>query len=142
VFKQILIPMSSAHKTIIILFFALIAKSNYAQVSAIPYYNNLHFQGSFFLLAENDARSNFYTVDLTRFSSEFEKRYFLDQAFKEIKLVRVDAGNMNVAWFKTEKIYSDSEIGHIFQSLQQRTIAESSAMSEVEKTEWTNRINK
>lgn len=116
--------------------FSGLAKTGFAQVEAIPYYSNLNFNHSFFTIAENDAKSNYYAVDLSMFKSDVERAYFENKAFSESKLVRLDAGNANIAWFKAKKVYSDQEIGTLLLQLKDLTINTVASMSESQKQQW------
>jgi hypothetical protein len=124
------------------LLFLLFFKSNFAQVANIPYYNNLNFNDSFFKIAETDAKSNYYVVNLSFFASSIERVYFENLAFNESKLIRLDAGNPNVAWFKVKKVYSDEETANLFLGLKNRTINSIAIMSESQKQEWLTTIGK
>ena len=122
--------------------FSCLFKSNFAQVEAIPYYDHLNFNGSFFSIAETDTKSNYYAVNLSAFSSSIEKAYFENLAFSESKLIRLDAGNPNVAWFKVKKLYSNEEISILLLQLKDRTINTLASMSESQKQEWLTRKGK
>jgi hypothetical protein len=112
-----------------------------AQVEAIPYYSNLHFNNSFFIVAENDVKNNYYAVDLSVFKDEFEKVYFCELAFAEPKLVRLDSGNKNIAWFKTSKS-DENDIAVVFSTLKEKALIKSSSISDTQKQEWLKAINK
>lgn len=117
------------------LFFSL-TKVNFAQVGSIPYYNNLNFNGAFAVISESNAKSDFYTVDLSSFKSAFEKKYFENLAFSESKIVRIDAGNPDVAWFKVDKSFTKEEILKAFEVLRERAIQQASTLSEEQKQNW------
>ncbi|MCW3085445.1 MAG: hypothetical protein JWP12_2811 [Bacteroidetes bacterium] len=113
-----------------------------AQVDNIPYYTNIRFNSSFAVIAENNANSNFYAVNLNDFQTELEKMYFESIAFQQNKIVRIDAGNLNIAWFKVDKTYTDAEISQLFNSLKQQTITQVGSMTELQRQEWLNTNNK
>jgi hypothetical protein len=123
------------------LVFLFLAKITFAQVERIPYYDHVNFNNSFSLIAENDSKNHYIIIDLASFKTEFEKAYFTKITFNENKLVRLDAGNTAMAWFKADKIYSASFITDLFLRLKLETQKISSAMSESQKQEWlTNNI--
>jgi hypothetical protein len=113
-----------------------------AQVDNIPYYTNIHFNSSFAVIAENNANSNFYAVNLNEFQSDLEKMYFESIAFQQNKIVRIDAGNPNIAWFKVDKTYTNAEISQLFNLMKQQTITQVGSMTELQRQEWLNRNNK
>ncbi len=113
-----------------------------AQVDNIPYYTNIRFNNSFTVIAENNTTSNFYAVNLNEFQSELEKMYFESIAFQQNKIVRIDAGNPNIAWFKVDKSYTNAEISQLFNSMKQQTISQVSSMTELQRQEWINTNNK
>jgi hypothetical protein len=119
-----------------ILLFTCFYKAGSAQVESIPYYSNLNFENTFFVIAESDEKSNYYAVDLTVFKSTEEIRYFEKIAFEETKIVRLDAGNQQVAWFKAKKIHSEKDINTLLLNLKDRTVRSFSEMSESQKQDW------
>jgi hypothetical protein len=122
-------------------FIGLTSHKSFAQTSRIPYYDNISFGDSFFKIAETDERSDYYVVDLSKLSSEFQKAFFISLTFAEPKIVRIDADNNNMAWFKANKVFTQTEIAQLFLSLNQRAISADS-MTEAEKNEWLNRNGK
>lgn len=121
--------------------FLSLAKITFAQVERIPYYDHINFNNAFSLNAENDSKNNYIIVDLSSFKTEFEKAYFTRITFNENKLVRLDAGNDAMAWFKADKMYSASLIRDLLLGLKLETLKMSSAMTEPQKQEWlTNNI--
>jgi hypothetical protein len=125
-----------------ILLFSSFVKSNFAQVESIPYYDHLNFNNSFYTIAENDAKSNYYAVNLSVFRSSVEKKYFENLAFGENRLIRIDSGNPDVAWFRVKKLYSADEINVLILQLKDVTINTLAAMSESQKQEWLLRKGK
>jgi hypothetical protein len=117
----------------------IICKNGFSQVERIPYYNNLIFNNNLYIIAESDEKSNYYAVNLNTFSSAFEKAYFTELCFSEPKIVRLDSGNDEVAWFKAKKVYSENEVNQVFNNLKTQTISISGSMSEFQKQEWLNR---
>jgi hypothetical protein len=121
--------------------FLFLSGTTFGQVERIPYYDNINFNNSFSLVAENDQKNNYIIVDLTTFKSEFEKAYFTRITFSENKLVRLDAGNNEIAWFKADKEFSVSLITDLLSKLKNETLKNSSVMNEAQKQEWlTNNI--
>jgi hypothetical protein len=114
----------------------------FGQVERIPYYENINFNNSFSLVVENDLKNNYIIVDLTSFKTEFEKAYFTKITFNENKLVRLDFGNPNMAWFKADKTHSVSMINELLLALKTETVKLSSAMTEIQKHEWLTLNNK
>jgi hypothetical protein len=129
-------------KIFVILFLFFFSKNNFAQVDAIPYYDHLNFNGAFFVIAENDAKSNFFAINLSQFTSPAEKKYFETLAFNEPKLIRLDAGNASVAWYKAKKTFTSDEISALLLSLKNQTIQHIGAMSVTEQQEWMNNNGK
>jgi len=125
-----------------IFFLVLFVKAGSAQVSRIPYYNDLHFGKVFNIVAESDEKSNYYAVNLDVFGSSFEKAYFCQLCFKEQKIVRIDSGNNNIAWFKSKKVYSENEINLVFNNLKSQTLIASASMNDAQKQQWFNTIGK
>lgn len=121
---------------------ALLGQKAQAQVDNIPYYTNLHFNNSFFVIAESNENSNFYAVNLDQFSSDLERSYFEDIAYKAGKIIRVDAGNAHVAWFRAKKVYTDAEVSQLLLSLKQQAITHVDGMTELQKQEWQMQNNK
>jgi hypothetical protein len=122
-----------------IFFLVLFVKSGFSQVQRIPYYNNLNFNNSFNIIAESDDKNNYFVVNLDVFGSSFEKAYFSDLCFKEPKIVRIDAGNDKIAWFKSKKLFTENDINAIFNNLKNQTISTASSMNDFQKQEWLNR---
>ena len=114
----------------------LICKVNFSQNRSIPYYDNIQFNNNFFLLAESDAKSNYYVVDLSKFSTPFEKLHFQNLAFQERKLIRIDAGNANIAWFRVKKVFPEAEIKQIIIALKTQTSDAANTMSNSQKEQW------
>ena len=103
----------------------------------VPYYSDIPFNGSWFLQAESDDKWAYYAVDLDHFSSAFEKAYFQNLAYeKNSRLVRVDAGNASIAWFKVKKQLAGDATEQYLNSLKTRTLARSSQLTEPEKQQW------
>jgi hypothetical protein len=119
-----------------IILLSCIAKTSFSQVEAIPYYDRLNFNNSFFIIAEADAKCNYYAVDISVLSSSIEKAYFEDLAFNESKLVRIDAGNSQIAWFKVKKIHSNEEVSALLLQLKDLTINTLASMTEAQKQDW------
>jgi hypothetical protein len=111
-----------------------------AQVEKIPYYTNLHFNDSFFIVAEHDDKNNYYAVNISSLKDDFERAYFCEIAFAEPKLVRLDSGNKNIAWFKANN--KANNITDVFLSLKEKTILYSSSLSDIQKQQWLKAINK
>lgn len=128
-------------KLLFLFTFLLFAKNNFAQVSAIPYYN-INFNNSFFKIAEKDDKSNYYAVNLASFNSVLEKKYFEEITFKETSLIRVDGGNLNIAWFRVKTNHSEEEISNLLLALKNKTLIDVASMSDSEKQEWLNRNGK
>jgi hypothetical protein len=125
-----------------VLFLLLFSKVGFSQVERIPYYTNINFNNSFTTIAESDLKSNYYAVNLNVFSSPFEKAYFCDLCFKESKIVRLDAGNSSIAWFKSEKVNSEEGVNLILNNLKTQTVSMSNSMTAFQKQEWLNRNGK
>lgn len=124
------------YRLFLILAFISLAKITFAQVDRIPYYDHINFNNSFSLIAENDSKNNYIIVDFTSFKTEFEKTYFTRITFNEKKLVRLDAGNDGMAWFKADKIYTASFISDLLLGLKLETLRISSTMTKHQKQEW------
>lgn len=127
---------------IFVLFISLSGYRSYAQVSRIPYYDHINFGESFFVIAETDQNNDFYVVDLTKLSSEFARTWFIATAFNENKLVRIDAGNSSMAWFKVDKSYPKADISQLLGSLKAQAASSDAAMTATEKNEWLHRNGK
>jgi hypothetical protein len=125
-----------------IFLFIFIIKTGYSQVSRIPYYDNIHFNSAFTVIAETDEKSNYYAVNLDSFKSSFEKAYFNELCFKEPKIVRLDSGNESIAWFKSKKMFAEADINMILSNLKNEAISISTSMSPLQKEEWLNRSGK
>lgn len=122
--------------------FIILSKTGFSQVERIPYYNNLNFNNNLYIIAESDEKSNYYVVNLNIFDTSFEKTYFSELCFNESKIVRLDSGNDQIAWFKAKKIFPENDINMIFNNLKAQTIFISASMNEFQKQEWFNRISK
>jgi len=120
------------------LFICFSGYKSYSQVSRIPYYDNINFGSSFFVIAETNENSDFYAVDLNKLGSEFEKAWFISSAFREQKIVRIDAGNNNIAWFRSKKVFTQTETAQLLLSLKQQAATTAAAMTETQKNEWLN----
>lgn len=129
-------------KLLFFFIFLLFAKNNFAQVSAIPYYDHINFNNSFFVIAEKDDKSNYYAVNLSLFNSDLEKKYFEDIAFKETSLIRLDGNNLNIAWFRVKTDHTEEEINNLLLALKNKTLIDIASMSDSEKQEWLNRTGK
>ena len=125
-----------------IVFMSFLSFKSYGQVGNIPYYNNINFSDSFFKIAETDEKNDYYALNLNTFNSEFEKSYFINSTFSESRIVRIDAGNPSIAWFKSNKAFTRTEIAGLLISLKQQTISAAGSMTEAEKNEWLNRNGK
>lgn len=123
------------------LFFFLV-KTGFCQVERIPYYSGIEFNNEFAVIAENDAKSNYYAVNLDIFSSPFEKSYFCELCFKESKIVRLDSGNKKIAWFKSEKNFNSNDIQLILNNLKITTINKANSMTASQKQDWLNNSEK
>jgi hypothetical protein len=129
------------YKIFLVINFLFLSGISFGQVERIPYYDNINFNNSFSLVAENDLKNNYIIVDLTYFKTEFEKAYFTRITFNENKLVRLDARNTKMAWFKADKAFSVSFITDLLLKLKNETLKISSVMNESQKQEWlTNNI--
>ena len=128
--------------SIFVLFMALSGYKSYGQVSRIPYYDHINFGESFFVIAESDQNSDFYVVDLTKLGSEFARNWFTASAFNENKVVRIDAGNSNMAWYKVDRSYPTAEISQLFLSLKAQAASSDASMTAAEKNEWLHRNGK
>lgn len=122
--------------------FIILNKTGFSQVERIPYYNNLNFNNNLYIIAESDEKSNYYAVNLNVFDTSFEKTYFSELCFNDSKIVRLDSGNDQIAWFKAKKIFPENDINMIFNNLKAQTIFISASMNEFQKQEWFNRISK
>lgn len=125
-----------------VFFLLFLSKTGIAQVELIPYYNNLEFNNNLFIIAESDEKSNYYAINLNTFASSFEKAYFTELCFSESKIVRLDAGNDQIAWFKAKKVFSENDINVIFNNLKAQTVSIASSMNDFQKQEWLNRNGK
>lgn len=105
-------------------------------IGSIPYYNDIAFNGNFGVLLESDEASNYFAVDLRQLPTLFEKTYFKNSIFSVSKLVRIDANNLEIAWFKTHKSFTENEILQLLLSLKTQTLNVSGTMSESQKQEW------
>jgi len=125
-----------------VVFMGLTASKSYGQVSRIPYYDNINFGTSFFRIAETNDNSDFYVVDLSKLGSAFERSYFVSFTYNDSRIVRIDAGNENIAWFRAKKVFTQTEIAQLFESLKQQAAAMAGTMTEFQKNEWLNRNGK
>ncbi|HEX8514906.1 MAG TPA: hypothetical protein VF868_01815 [Bacteroidia bacterium] len=128
--------MKTALKIIFSLLLVFSVKLNLAQVDAIPYYHNLNFRDAFFVIAESDAKSNYYAVNLSSFNSEAEKIYFEKLAFDQPALIRINSGNNNIAWFRVKKLNPTAETKELLMSLKSQATSFFSGMSEEQKRNW------
>ncbi|MDF2436611.1 MAG: hypothetical protein K0Q95_987 [Bacteroidota bacterium] len=128
--------MKSIFKIGVFLLLAFSVKQNFSQTSSIPYYDRLNFEGSFFVIAESDERSNFYAINLSLFDSDLEKKYFEALTYKENRLIRIDAANNSISWYRVKKSNSTSEIDDLFHTLQAKTKSDITAMSVEDKKAW------
>jgi hypothetical protein len=113
-----------------------------SQVEAIPYYQGINFNSHFCIKAENDNRANYFVVDLSHFNTSFEKAYFQELTYRESRIVRIDSGNQNIAWFKSHNSNTSSEISDLLNSLKTQTLTVTSSMSDSDKQAWLNRNGK
>src|SRR6476620_4201477 len=134
--------MKSLPKLLTVLLFCGFLKTSSAQVESIPYYDHINFNNSFYVIAESDAKSNYYALDLSRLASAFEKEYFNHLVFTDGKLVRIDAGNENIIWIKVKKIHDDADISALFQSFKTQAVNMAASMNEFQKQEWLSRHGK
>jgi hypothetical protein len=134
--------MKQMFKSLFLFLLLLLGKNNFAQVSAIPYYDHLNFNNAFFVIAEKDDKSNYYAVNLTLFNSTFEKKYFENLAFNEPRLIRLDGGNSSIAWFRAQTFFPEQEINALLAELKNKTFLKNATMNDSEKIGWLNRNNK
>ena len=102
-------------------------------VDRIPYYTNIVFEGNFSILAEKDEHNNYYIVDLNQLKTDFERIYFETLAFQQAGLTRLDAGNVSMAWFKTENLIDTPAL---LTMIRNKAIYAGTSMSPAEKQEW------
>ncbi|MBE0647200.1 MAG: hypothetical protein IH596_05385 [Bacteroidales bacterium] len=89
------------------------------------------------LFAAADNTNNYFILDMTRFSSRFEKIWFLYRIFQEEKVVNIDSDiSSSRFWFLANRKYSEKEVLDIFSELKKSTDEVSGRMTEEEKSEW------
>lgn len=97
----------------------------------------LEFKGKFAQLVTADTTNNYFIVDMTHFQSKFEKIWFLTLIFSSEKIVSFDSGiGQEQLWFLAHRLYSEKEILEEFTAIKEKTLKESSQLTESEKSEW------
>ncbi len=105
--------------------------------SFIKRYENFDFKGQFAVLIDKDTRNNYFLLDFSKFSSRFERVYFMNLSFTSSKIVNIDP---NIArdriCFISNQIYNEADIVKIFDELKSKTTDISATWSQDEKSKW------
>jgi len=116
--------------------------SNNSQEIALVF-NPDEFKGRLSVLALKDGEYDYYTVDLSRFTSRLERIYFLNLAYAEPKIISIDGSiNHEQIWFKAYHQYKEPEITCIFSDLKEKSEQACNSMSPDEKASWLKKFDK
>jgi hypothetical protein len=103
----------------------------------IAKYNNYDFKGNFAELLVADKISNYYYLDLSKFASSFEFKYFLFLANQSGYQIQSGHGlSVDRAWFIDNKKSGEKAI--LLQILEMKQIVEvkDKSLTEIEKNAW------
>ena len=105
--------------------------------SFIKRYENFDFKGQFAVLIDKDTRNNYFLLDFSKFSSRFERVYFMNLSFTSSKIVNIDPHiTRDRICFISSQIYNEADIVKIFDELRSKTNDISVTWSQDEKSKW------
>lgn len=100
-------------------------------------YDSMVFGDKFVLLAESDQTNNYFIADFSKFSSKFEKVYFLSLVFPSKNVVNIDGDlSHDRIWFLANKKYSSEEVIKELLEDKEKSISFAASLTEDEKNNW------
>jgi hypothetical protein len=106
-------------------------------------YDTVRFGDRFSVRVLSDTRHDYYLVDFTRLTSNFEKVYFMNLVFRSDKVVNIDGDlKQERIWFSAMNDRPETEINDYFFTLKRKCEQASAAWSESRKAEWMKMNNK
>jgi hypothetical protein len=106
-------------------------------------YATVEFGDRFAVLVLSDQAHDYYLVDFSQLTGEFEKVYFMNLVFKGDKVVNIDGDlTRDRIWFSAVKGSGEEAIRNYFTGLKKKCERASESFTETEKTEWLKKTNK
>ncbi|MDX9905372.1 MAG: hypothetical protein RBS55_02165 [Bacteroidales bacterium] len=107
-------------------------------------FNQDEFGDRFSVLSHSDGDYDYYAVDLTKFSDDFERVYFMSLTFTDKRIINVDSDILRKkqTWFKSYYTNKENDVTCLFNELKEKTTATGLKMSQEEKNVWMAKSNK
>ena len=95
------------------------------------------FGDQFSAMVVEDLEYNYYVVDLTKFSSRFEKIYFLNLIYQDQKVVNIDPDVDGLQmWFKAYDRFDINEITCLLNDQKDQAIEAGASFTDAERSKW------
>lgn len=106
-------------------------------------FDQVDFEGRFYVLATHQNEYNFFVVDQTLLGGRFERIYFLNMAYSASKLISITQDiEGDQLWFKAHQKYTEEEIAEVLNDLKTKTENAGSTIPDSEKSTWLIRHDK
>jgi len=100
-------------------------------------YNSYNFKGNFAVFLESDLSNNYYFLDLSKFSSDFEFQYFHKLAIDAGYSIYYSHGlESDRAWFIAKKQKSKSNVIKSIFEFKEESQKKNNTFSETKKNNW------
>ncbi len=100
-------------------------------------YMNFDFGDKFAVKAETDFVYNYYLLDFTKLTSDFQLGYFLELISKTDEVGIPSHGiNKKKSWIEADKMYDEKYILKLINTLKQQTDDKDNSLNETNKANW------
>jgi len=100
-------------------------------------YMQFDFEEQFVVMVETDLVYNYYLLDFTKLTSDFQLVYFLDLLSKTDELGIPSHGiSKKRSWIEVDKTYDEKYILKLINTLKQQTDDKDDSLNETDKANW------
>lgn len=92
---------------------------------------------SYYKFVKSDANNYYYQIDLTKFSTQFEKSFFMNQVYKNNVLVSIDSDlSKNKIQIMSNIAHTEQKIIENIEDVIYKTVSANSSYSPQDKQNW------